>query len=394
MDLHLEIFKSLFKGREDAFAIRWERNGKSGYMPAYTLDWDQFKIHKAKGGTLKDFKNKEYAALTDHRMLNHLAGKEVVGIYPLLQNNKSWFISADFDQSTAKTKRWIDECRAFMLECEKHKLPVYLERSRSGSGGHVWMFFEEPYPAFKSRQLFTYLLKSSGVISEVDKNSNFDRLFPNQDGHSGKGLGNLIALPLQKKAMENGNACFIHPENLNQFPDQWAFLETVEKVKMKPLDELYEDIIDNKLTRSTIRAVTTNFLNVEFTIILSNQVILPRFGLDPLLSKYLKDNLNFMNLDYVIKKRSGRSTYGTQMYLKQSRKKRIPLLCQGVLLAGCSDIVMNKKYNISLKIKERNLNRLSLHLLFHCMTINKRLSKSQIKKTLELLLRLLALEKR
>ena len=80
MDLHLEIFKSLFKGREDAFAIRWERNGKSGYMPAYTLDWDQFKIHKAKGGTLKDFKNKEYAALTDHRMLNHLAGKEVVGI--------------------------------------------------------------------------------------------------------------------------------------------------------------------------------------------------------------------------------------------------------------------------------------------------------------------------
>ncbi len=341
MNLHLEIFKSLFKGREDAFAIRWERNGKSGYMPAYTLDWDQFKIHKAKGGTLKDFKNKEYAALTDQRVLNHLAGKEVVGIYPLLQNNKSWFISADFDQSTAKTKRWIDECRAFMLECEQHNLPVYLERSRSGSGGHVWMFFEEPYPAFKSRQLFTYLLKSSGVISEVDKNSNFDRLFPNQDEHSGKGLGNLIALPLQKKAMENGNACFIHPENLNQFPDQWAFLETVEKVKMKTLDELYEDIIDNKPTSSTIRAVATNFLNGEFTIILSNQVILPRFGLDPLLSKYLKDNLNFMNLDYVIKKRSGRSTYGTQMYYETVEEKEntivMPRGIIGKLLRYCNE---------------------------------------------------------
>jgi hypothetical protein len=147
MKQNLEIFKSLFNGREDVFAIRWERNGKSGYMPAYILDWDQFKIHKAKGGTLKDFKNKEYARLTDQRILNHLNGKEVVGVYPLLQDNTTWFIAADFDQSIAKTKCWVDECQSFMLECEKYNLPVYLERSRSGTGGHVWMFFEEPYPA-------------------------------------------------------------------------------------------------------------------------------------------------------------------------------------------------------------------------------------------------------
>ena len=341
MKQNLELFKSLFKGREDVFAIRWERGGQSGYMPAYILDWDQFKMHKAKGGTLKDFKNKEYAPLTDQRMLNHLSGKEIVGIYPLLQDNTSWFVAADFDQSTAKTKSWIDECRTFIMECEKHNLPVYLERSRSGTGGHVWMFFEEPYPAFKSRQLFIQLLKSSGIISEVEKNSNFDRLFPNQDGHSGKGLGNLIALPLQKKAMENGNACFIHPENFKQFPDQWAFLETVEKVKMKTLDELYEDIIDNKITSSAIGAVATNSLNGEFPIILSNQVVLPRFGLDPLLSKYLKDNLNFMNVDYLIKKRSGRSTYGTQMYFETVEEKEntivMPRGIIGRLLRYCNE---------------------------------------------------------
>ena len=338
---NLKIFKSLFKGREDAFAIRWERDGKSGYIPAYILDWDQFKMHKAKGGTLKDFKNKEYALLTDQRILNHLSGKEIVGVYPLLQDNTSWFIAADFDQSTAKTKSWIDECRTFMLECEKHNLPVCLERSRSGTGGHVWMFFEDPYPAFKSRQLFIQLLKSSGIISEMEKNSNFDRLFPNQDGHSGKGLGNLIALPLQKKAMENGNACFINPENLNQFPDQWVFLETVQKVKMKTLDELYEDIIDNKLTSSAIGAIATNSLNGEFAIILSNQVVLPRFGLDPLLSKYLKDNLNFMNVDYLIKKRSGRSTYGTQMYFETVEEKEntivMPRGIIGRLLRYCNE---------------------------------------------------------
>lgn len=338
---HLEIFKSLFKSRQDAFAIRWERDGKSGYMPAYTLDWDQFKIHKAKGGTLKDFKNKEYAPLTDQRILNHLSGKEIVGIYPLLQDNTSWFIAADFDQSTSKTKRWVGECRAFMLECEKHNLPVYLERSRSGTGGHVWMFFEAPYPAVKSRQLFTQLLKSSGIISEVEKNSNFDRLFPNQDGHSGKGLGNLIALPLQKKAIENGNACFIHLENLNPFPDQWMFLETVQKVRTKTLDELYEDIIVAKRVSSAIGVVTTSSLNGEFPIILSNQVVLHRFGLDPLLARYLRDNLHFMNVDYLIKKQSGRSTYGTQMYFKTIEEKEntivMPRGIIGKLLPYCNE---------------------------------------------------------
>ncbi|MEO6000437.1 MAG: hypothetical protein ABIN89_26595 [Chitinophagaceae bacterium] len=137
----------------------------------------------------------------------------------------------------------MDECRAFMVECEKHELPVYLERSRSGMGGHVWMFFEEPYPAFKSRQLFIHFLKSSCIIAEGNKTSNFDRLFPNQDSHSGEGLGNLIALPLQKKAIENGNMCFIQTENLNPFTDQWMFLETIQKVNLKKLDELYDAIL-------------------------------------------------------------------------------------------------------------------------------------------------------
>src|SRR6266568_8277411 len=143
----LIICKSLFKGREDVFAIRWERDGNSGYMPAYNFNWNKFAEHKAKGGTLKDFPDKQYAPLTDERIINHLNGKEVIGIYPLLHDNTSWFIAADFDQSTSKNKSWIDDCRLFIAECEKHQLPVHLERSRSGTGGHIWMFFEHPYRA-------------------------------------------------------------------------------------------------------------------------------------------------------------------------------------------------------------------------------------------------------
>ena len=94
-----------------------------------------------------------------------------------------------------------------------------LERSRSGKGGHVWIFFDHPYPAFKSRKIINALLKQEGIISIFDKSTSFDRLFPNQDYLSGKGLGNLIALPLHKPALEQENSCFID-EQLRPHPDQ------------------------------------------------------------------------------------------------------------------------------------------------------------------------------
>src|SRR5690554_4129142 len=94
----LEIFKWLFKGREDVFAIRWEKSKKSGYMPAYHFDPHIFRLFRIKGGKLKDFKDKKLAPLTDAELLNHLHGRKMIGIYPLLENNTSWFIAADFDK--------------------------------------------------------------------------------------------------------------------------------------------------------------------------------------------------------------------------------------------------------------------------------------------------------
>src|SRR5260221_1368967 len=216
----LDIFKGLFKGRDDVFAIRWEKEGKAGYMPAYDLDWKEYARYKVQGGSIKDFPNKSYLPLTNGRLNQHLSGKEIIGVYPLLPDNTSWFIAADFDQGDSKKKSWIEECQLFLAECQKYELLVYLERSRSGQGGHVWMFFEQPYPAYKSRNIFLALLAKAGIFSDNEKKSNFDRLFPNQDYHSGKGLGNLIALPFQKKALESSNSCFINPVSLEPFPDQ------------------------------------------------------------------------------------------------------------------------------------------------------------------------------
>jgi hypothetical protein len=231
----IQFFQSFFKGRQDVFAIRWEKESKRGYMPAYDLDWNAFSTHKANGGTLKDFPNKQFAKLTEHRIANHLNGKEVIGLYPLLEDNTSWFIVADFDESISSKKTWMEECRIFMNACKKKELPVYLERSRSGKGGHVWIFFDKPFPAFKSRKIILDILENVGIISPFDKNSNYDRLFPNQDYHSGKGLGNLIALPFQQKALLNSNSCFINEQTLLPFENQWELLQNMQRVSIQHL---------------------------------------------------------------------------------------------------------------------------------------------------------------
>lgn len=314
MEDKLEIFKSLFKGRQDVFAIRWEKDAKRGYIPAYDLNWDEFRKHKEKGGGLKDFTNKTYANLTDIRLMNHLSGKEIIGIYPLLQNNSSWFIAADFDETISKNKSWITECRRFIDECEQHHLPVYLERSRSGSGGHVWLFFKNTYPSLKSRKIFNHLLTSSGIV--LDKNSSFDRLFPNQDYHSGKELGNLIALPLQKKACENQNTCFINPTTEEAFADQWDFLSNVQKVSTIHLNELYKQITDKGSDNFNETSIIKNQYTDKLHIILDNYIFLQKNGLPNLMLRYLRDNLNFINIGYIIKKSTGKTPFTTEKYFK------------------------------------------------------------------------------
>jgi len=316
----IAIFKSLFKGRADVFAIRWEKNGKSGYWPAYDINWTEYSLHKMQGGSVEDFPGKQKIPLTDERLIQHLTGKEIIGIYPLLQDDTSWFIAADFDQSESGKKTWIEECQLFIAECEKYQLPVYLERSRSGMGGHIWLFFDNPYSAAKSRKLFLTLLTSSGIISPFDKSSNFDRLFPNQDSHSGKGFGNLIALPLQKMALKKGNTCFIDPKTLEPFTDQGAFLRTIQKVSSDKLDKLFDEIVSPNNVIGNAAALPIS-PDGKIHITLTNQITIPRHQLTPQLISYLRENLNFLNVDYLIKQKSGKSTYNTEPYFRTLNEK-------------------------------------------------------------------------
>jgi len=308
MDINIELFKSIFKGRTDAFAIRWEKDGKAGYTPAYDLDWDEYRRYKENGGNLKSFPNKKYAPLTDAKLINHLSGKEIIGIYPLLPDNTSWFIAADFDESV--TKNWLTECQLFIGECRKYNLPVHLERSRSGNGGHVWLFFKQPYPAEKSRSIFKHILDACGIVQ--NKTASFDRLFPNQDYHSGKELGNLIALPLQAAALKNQNACFIDPDTAIPYANQWEFLKGLQKVDIAALDMIFSGPVTATTQAKSMQPVIRNYEKLH--IMLDNQLIITKQHLPNVLLRYLRDNLNFLNNAYFVRKNAGFSTYNTGKY--------------------------------------------------------------------------------
>ena len=341
---NVDIFKSLFKGREDVFAVRWEKGNKSGYMPAYFYDPYHLRAHKMNGGTFQNYNEKSHLKLTDEQIQKHLNGLQQIGVYPLLEENTSWFLAADFDKAN-----WQDEAIAFLNACKEKQIPAYLERSRSGNGGHVWVFFDKPYPAIKSRKIFISILEDSGAFSMFDKSSSFDRLFPNQDFLSGKGFGNLIALPLFKPNVEKGNSCFVEPETFEAFTDQWNFLKNIKRVSTNYLDKVYDGLKSG--AESDSRIVT----NGKLIISLNNNVRLSRIGLPSTLIHFLKEELNFANTEFFIKKKSGRNTFETNRYFKLVEETEsqiiIPRGFIGKLFRFCKESHIDFEFRDERKLK-------------------------------------------
>src|SRR6266704_8815 len=145
----ISLFRSLFRGREDVYAIRWEgKGGKSGYSPAGVMDWRA--IHAASPEERKKVarKTRTLQPLTDSVIRDHLTGKQTIGVYPLLPDETCWFLAVDFDK-----KSWMADAAAFASTCQRWQVPVTVERSRSGNGAHIWLFFDRPVLAANARQL-------------------------------------------------------------------------------------------------------------------------------------------------------------------------------------------------------------------------------------------------
>jgi len=313
----LNTYISLFSGRTDVYAKRWEKGQKSGYSPAYEFDWPEFMAHRSKGGTMSTFENKKQLPLTNEIIRKHLLGKYTVGVYPLLQDDTCNFIVADFDK-----KNWKKESSLFVETCNKYKLPAYTERSRSGNGAHVWIFFNHSYPAKKARQIIFELLREALNISEFQKEVSFDRLFPNQDTLPIGGFGNLIALPLNGKSLENGNTAFIESKTFKAFDNQFDFLETIEKADEDSLDDLHNLLLHEKLdSKQSVKVTNDNDKGESLTIVLDEQLYLDKDSIPSHMKVFLRDKLNFYNSEYLLKKRLGKSVYKVEKFFNLIAEK-------------------------------------------------------------------------
>ena len=243
-DEKVKLFRSLFRGREDVYALRWEgRDGKKGYSPACRKVWgNPFGKHSDEP--------KEYFQLTDQIIHDHLTGKLTAGVYPLLANETCWFLAADFDKST-----WQDDVRAFRHTCAEWKVPAVVERSRSGRGGHVWIFFEAPLPAKLARELGAAILTRTMERRHQLGLDSYDRFFPNQDTMPKGGFGNLIALPLQHLPRSHGNSVFLDAE-LKPSPDQWAVLSSIRRMTFAEVEGIVRETVRNGDLVGVRRSVT------------------------------------------------------------------------------------------------------------------------------------------
>jgi superfamily II DNA or RNA helicase len=288
----VHLFRSLFQGREDVFAIRWVgKDNRSGYSPACYNDWKHEVCGKYKKIPCASCGNRRLIPLDDKQIYRHLSGEIVIGSYSLLEDDTCKFLAIDFDK-----KEWQDDVKALIDVCNQYHVPSYIEISRSGKGAHLWFFFDEKISAAQARKLGTALLTNAMENHHQIGFDSFDRMFPNQDTMPKGGFGNLIALPLQKKVRESGYSEFVD-QQLNRIDDQWHFLSQIERLSKNRINAILSELpaghgsmglsqittseVDETMPWETKQTQPAEYMDLpsKIQIVLSNMIYVEKAGL-------------------------------------------------------------------------------------------------------------------
>jgi superfamily II DNA or RNA helicase len=353
------------------FPKRFEstKTGKSGYQPCCRNEWIKGICRKPKV-KCADCENRDFIPITDDIIKNHLMGVDVnsgskrdctIGIYPLLLDETCWFLTADFDK-----ENWMDDVSAYLETCKAYNVRAVLERSRSGNGGHVWIFFSEPVPAGKARKLGAFILtETMNRRPEIGLDS-YDSFFPKQDTMPKGGFGNLIALPLQKKPREKGNSVFLDG-SLMPYQDQWAFLSTIKRMSLSEVEKIINQA-ENRGGILGVRIAATDEDNIEpwleppsrkkevpvtgplpdqIKLVLGNQIYIEKEILSPSLRNRLIRVAAFQNPEFYKAQAMRFSTFG---------KPRIINCCEDFpkhigIPRGCLEEIISLLESLNIKVR-------------------------------------------
>ena len=349
----MDVFRNLFKGREDVFARRWysRTSGKSGYQPVCRNEWERQlcdkKKYKCTECSNRSFKPLEYEDIYRHLEGKSPEGQDVIGAYAILADNTCNFLCADFDDKSCE-HGYQKDVLAYVGVCKDWTVPCSIERSRSGNGAHVWIFFEQPLPASKARRLGnTILTEATERYGRMDFKS-YDRFFPNQDRLPDGGFGNLVALPLQGKARKEGNSVFVD-ENFVAYENQWNYLLEIKRISEVAVDA----ILAKHATAPELGELTTtseskpwetpvpqkiahNDFPANPVLIRSNMLYIPLQGFSAKAVNHLKRIASFKNPEFYARQGMRLSTYNIPRIISCANMEEDYV----ALPRGCEDAVI------------------------------------------------------
>ena len=365
LDERVALFMSLFKGRKDVFARRWfsKSTGKTGYQPVCVNEWRRGVCDK-KTYKCAECPNRDFAPLTSQDVYRHLEGKDenccdVVGLYAIMPDNNCSFLCTDFDDKSCK-HGYKDDVLAFVGVCRDWQIPYAIERSRSGNGAHVWIFFEEPLPAFKARRLGNAILTEAMNRDGRMSFNSYDRFFPNQDRMPEGGFGNLVALPLQGQARKNLNSVFVDDDFL-AYKDQWSFLYNIRKVKEDNVDKLLNLHVNEEFgalstsseSKPWVTPTPQNLTKADFystmEIVKADKIYIPLKSISAKVLNHLKRIAAFKNPEFCSKQALRLSTYSVPRIIScfdiTDEYLAMPRGCEDAILSFLND--NNVKYSIT-----------------------------------------------
>ena len=365
LDERVALFMSLFKGREDVFARRWfsKSTGKAGYQPVCVNEWRRGVCDK-KTHKCAECPNRDFAPLTSHDVYRHLEGKDenccdVVGLYAIMPDNNCSFLCTDFDDKNCK-HGYKDDVLAFVGVCRDWQIPYAIERSRSGNGAHVWIFFEEPLPAFKARRLGNAILTEAMNHDGRMSLNSYDRFFPNQDRLPEGRFGNLVALPLQGQARKNLNSVFVDDDFL-AYKDQWIFLYNIKKLREDDVDKLLNLHVNEEFgalstsseskpwVTPTPQDVTKADFYATMEIVKADKIYIPLKSISAKVLNHLKRIAAFKNPEFYSKQALRLSTYSVPRIIScfdiTDEYLAMPRGCEDAILSFLND--NNVKYSIT-----------------------------------------------